>query len=62
MHSRNTVQVQCRRIASALLPAAELLLRGAMDVRLKHWQDALSGHSAHSAVEEACCTAFPDVM
>ena len=40
MVARPTSKVQCRRFMSALLPATELLLRGIMDLRLKHWQMA----------------------
>lgn len=51
--------VQCRRIMSDLLPAAELLLRGVMDLRHTLWhKNALqpSGRTAQMAVEEARCT------
>ena len=52
--------VQCRRIMSDLLPAAELLLRGVMDLRYTHWHEntlRLRGRTAQDAVEEARCTA-----
>ena len=38
---------------SALLPAAELLLRGVMDLRLEHWREDLSSMTARRAVEQA---------
>ena len=53
---------QCRRIMPTLLPAAELLMRGVMDLRHKHWQGGFhvmeqGGRNAEMAVEEARCTA-----
>lgn len=47
------LRVRCRRILSALLPAAELLLRDLMDVRQEHWQESISGKTVLDAVEEA---------
>ena len=44
--------VQCRRILSALLPAAELLLRAVLDLRSKHWQERHQ-HMDHAAGR--CC-------
>ena len=52
--------VQCRRIMSDLLPAAELLLRGVMDQRHALWHKndlQPSGRTAQHAVQEARCTA-----
>lgn len=54
--NKTDLQVQCRRIMSALLPAAELLLRGVLDWRLKHWREDLSSTSKQGMVEEARCT------
>ena len=50
------LQARCARIVPALLPAAELMLRGVMDLRHKHWQEraaALLAGSVRDAVEEA---------
>ena len=48
---------QRKRTVSALLPAVELLLRGTMDLRLKHWQHS-SGMTV-DALEEARCMLTP---
>ena len=46
--------VRCGRIVSALLPAAELLLRGVMDLRHKYWQQASpSAITVRDAIEQA---------
>ena len=47
------LQVCCRRILSALLPTAELLLRALMDARQEHWQESMSGKTVQDAVAEA---------
>lgn len=39
-------------ILSALLPAAELLLRELMDVRQEHWQESMSVKTMQDALEE----------
>ena len=48
----------CRRIKSALLPAAEMLLRGVLDLRHEHWRDDPPSMTARFAVEQARCTAI----
>ena len=50
------LQARCARIVPALPPAAELMLRGVMDLRHAHWQEqvaALPDISVRDAVEEA---------
>ena len=42
---------------SALLPAAELLVRGTLDVRHRHWDESQSFRPAREAVQEARRTA-----
>ena len=49
------MQVQCARTVSALLPAAELLLRGVLDVRHDHWQESLIGISLRKGMQQARC-------
>ena len=44
---------KCRSITSALLPAAELLLRGTMVLRLGAWQQSKELKYAHRGIEEA---------
>ena len=43
----------CRRVLSALLPAAEVLLR-VLDLRLAHWQSVFC-ENMRDAVEQARC-------
>ena len=63
MATRDGLQGQCKRIMSALLPAAELLLRRTMDWMLENWQQRLTDSSKREIVEEARCTAItrPDL-
>ena len=51
-------ELHCRRIQSALLSAAEVLLR-VLDLRLAHWQP-LFGETMRHTVEHARCTATRD--
>lgn len=44
---------QCGRILSALLPAAEVLLRDVMDLRLEHWQQSYSHMAGRDVVVQA---------
>ena len=57
MSTNASLQVPCKRTMSALLPAAELLLRGVMDWRLEHWVEDLSPTTKQGMVEEVRCTA-----
>lgn len=61
MVARPTLRVQCRRFMSALLPAAELLLGGVLDLRLKHWHRGLQPPPVtmprQIAVEQVRCMA-----
>ena len=47
------MQGNSKDIMSALLPAAELLLRGTMDLRLGAWQQSTNPADAHIGVREA---------
>ena len=51
-------QVPCKRTMSALLPAAELLLRGVLDWRHEHWHEHLSSVTKQGMVEEVRCMAI----
>ena len=51
------VHIKCGRIASALLPAAELLLRGVLDVR----QQIPCGINIRDAVMQARCACTRDL-
>ena len=54
VRSEAALKVRCGRIVSALLPAAELLLRGVMDLRHKYWQQASpTAITVRDAVEQA---------
>ena len=57
----DTPKVKCKRIVSALLPAAELLLRGVMDLRHTHWQRIFlpppPGYTKQHGVKDVRCTA-----
>ena len=50
----------CKRILSALLPAAELLLR-VLNLRLEHWE-SVSCKTRQDAVEQARCSAARDFV
>ena len=45
---------------SALLPAAEVLLRDVLDTRLKHWRPGRGRLAPRDVVLEARCPASPD--
>ena len=49
---------QCGRILSALLPAAEVLMRNVMDLRLEHWQQCFSHVAGRDVVVQARCVAM----
>lgn len=54
VRSAAALGVRCGRIVSALLPAAELLMRIVMDSRHKYWQQASpSAITVRDAVEQA---------
>ena len=56
MGSVATLQVHCGRSLSALVPIAELLLRGVVELKHKHWQESLSRMTVRAAVGEVRCT------
>ena len=56
MGSVATLQVHCGRSLSALVPIAELLLRGVVDLKHKHWQESLSRMTVRGSLGQVRCT------